>query len=117
MAFAPEIVPTGVKAPPRQGDILLRGVERPVGRRERLVEEERCAGPPVQVVLEKLHRAVADGVGVVEAFAQLLDGIVVQGQGLWLEVAARARDRSEVAVEPALKRPVVFRPVGLDEAP
>src|SRR5205823_1783390 len=96
------------------GDLLVRGVQRPVGGGVGDVEEERLAGRLLVVVGHEADGVVGDGVGVVVALGLVfgvvgrVDAGVVAGEGVGAEVVAGPGEGAVVAVEAALERPVVF---------
>ena len=98
-------------------DVLRQGVHRPVGGGVGDVQEERLVRVVLGVVADEPDGVVGDRVGVVVRLRLVLrvgegrDHGVVADQRRRVVEAAAAVDRAVEAVEPALERPVVLRPV------
>ena len=89
-------------------DVLFQGVQRPVRRGERHVQEERLIFFISTMFTNELRAVLANGGGVVKVLRKLRDRRVIQSQGLWCVETAGASNSPKKSIKPALPRPVVF---------
>ena len=90
-------------------DVLRRCVQRPVRTGERRVEKEWFV--TASVLVQELHRVIGEQIGQIEAVVRRAENLVfIDERALRchaVEVAGPA-DETEVAVKPAIFRPVTF---------
>ena len=106
MPLFAELIPTLHVLPFILRDVFRTGVQRPVRRGEREVEEIGTSAAAELVNLT--DSMIGEGIGHVEAFA-LFVWLIVQCQhtsGFRMEVIGRAADQAEVALETAVGGPV-----------
>ena len=90
-----------------------------MGTRVSDIHEEGLAGLALDVIVNESDGVIADRVGVVIGLRLILgvgkgrDHRVVSSQRAGIKEAASPSDRAVVAIETALERPVVFRPLRL----
>ena len=108
MALGADCVPTNLVTAFIFGDVGFVGLQRPVRRGERGVEEEWIRARAGGELIDVLRGMIADGVGVVETFAGARTLVAVDKRD-GIEVVACPGDGSKVTLEASLHGPVVFR--------